>query len=324
VAGGVPEEKISVVYDGVPLLEPSRGYAGDGAGLRRSAEGPALALEAARLAGVELRFPPTWSAICTRPRFRLHHAQRRAGLGRAAGDVGGRAGDCQQCGRLPEIVSTARTGCWWRTTRRISPAAIRKTAAGRWRIRSAHGRRRRVKRLWKVHRGPHGPPYHGSLPAGALMMEAILALLFGLLIGSFLNVCIYRWPRDLSVVKPRSHCTACEKTIAWYDNIPLVSFAVLGGRCRHCRRAFPCAIRWWSWSPACCFSISYTRSGQPWPRSRCASSRPAGGAHFFRPGEAHPARRADSGRRTRRVCALALFVPVPDITAQRAALGWWA
>jgi leader peptidase (prepilin peptidase)/N-methyltransferase len=67
------------------------------------------------------------------------------------------------------------------------------------------------------------------------MMEAFLALLFGLIIGSFLNVCIYRWPRDLSVVKPRSHCTACEKTIAWYDNIPVVSFVLLRGRCRHCR-----------------------------------------------------------------------------------------
>ena len=67
------------------------------------------------------------------------------------------------------------------------------------------------------------------------MMEASLALLFGLLIGSFLNVCIYRWPRDLSVVRPRSHCPSCNQTIPWYDNIPLLSYALLGGRCRHCR-----------------------------------------------------------------------------------------
>jgi leader peptidase (prepilin peptidase) / N-methyltransferase len=66
------------------------------------------------------------------------------------------------------------------------------------------------------------------------VIEAALALIFGLLIGSFLNVCIHRWPRDLSVVRPRSHCPACGKTIAWYDNIPVLSFLVLRGRCRHC------------------------------------------------------------------------------------------
>ena len=68
------------------------------------------------------------------------------------------------------------------------------------------------------------------------MIEAILALLFGLLIGSFLNVCIHRWPRGRSVVRPRSHCVRCRKTIAWHDNIPVVSYALLRGRCRHCGR----------------------------------------------------------------------------------------
>lgn len=68
------------------------------------------------------------------------------------------------------------------------------------------------------------------------MIEAILALLFGLLIGSFLNVCIHRWPRGRSVVRPRSHCVRCRKIIAWYDNIPVLSYLLLRGRCRYCGR----------------------------------------------------------------------------------------
>lgn len=71
------------------------------------------------------------------------------------------------------------------------------------------------------------------------MLEAALAFLAGLLIGSFLNVCVYRLPRDLSVVRPRSHCPACDKLIVWYDNIPLVSYLVLAGRCRHCGDRIP-------------------------------------------------------------------------------------
>lgn len=67
------------------------------------------------------------------------------------------------------------------------------------------------------------------------MIETALAFVFGLLIGSFVNVCVYRWTRDLSVVRPRSSCPACGTMIAWYDNVPVLSFALLRGRCRHCR-----------------------------------------------------------------------------------------
>jgi leader peptidase (prepilin peptidase) / N-methyltransferase len=59
--------------------------------------------------------------------------------------------------------------------------------------------------------------------------------LFGLVFGSFLNVCIYRMPREISVVSPRSACPSCEAPIAGYDNIPVLSWILLGGKCRKCK-----------------------------------------------------------------------------------------
>ena len=68
-----------------------------------------------------------------------------------------------------------------------------------------------------------------------------LALL-GLAIGSFLNVCIHRIPSRASVVSPGSRCPSCGYALGWADNIPVVSYAVLGGRCRSCRA--PISIRY--------------------------------------------------------------------------------
>lgn len=66
------------------------------------------------------------------------------------------------------------------------------------------------------------------------MPYAIIAV-FGLALGSFLNVCIRRLPRRESIITPRSHCPRCGKPIRWYDNIPVVSYVALHGRCRDCR-----------------------------------------------------------------------------------------
>jgi len=60
------------------------------------------------------------------------------------------------------------------------------------------------------------------------------AFVLGAVVGSFLNVLIYRLPRDLSVVRPRSSCPACGRMIRWYDNVPLLSWALLRARCRAC------------------------------------------------------------------------------------------
>ncbi|MGD1107045.1 MAG: prepilin peptidase [Terracidiphilus sp.] len=72
------------------------------------------------------------------------------------------------------------------------------------------------------------------------VLGTILAGLVGLAFGSFLNVCLSRWPTGESIVHPRSHCRSCGRTLAWWENVPLVSWLALRGRCRSCRA-------WISW-----------------------------------------------------------------------------
>ena len=67
-------------------------------------------------------------------------------------------------------------------------------------------------------------------------MEVAFALIIGLVIGSFLNVVIVRLPSDVSISTPRSRCPQCQQLIAWYDNIPVLSYLILGARCRRCHQ----------------------------------------------------------------------------------------
>ena len=86
---------------------------------------------------------------------------------------------------------------------------------------------------------------------------------FGAIIGSFLNVCIYRLPRGTSVVWPASACPSCRRHLSWFENIPVVSYLALGGRCRTCRAGiamqYPIvealtaamfALAWWYYGPS--------------------------------------------------------------------------
>lgn len=70
------------------------------------------------------------------------------------------------------------------------------------------------------------------------MTVYLLVFVFGAVIGSFLNVCIYRIPRDLSVVFPSSRCTSCNNPVRPWDNIPIFSYFLLGGKCRYCKAGF--------------------------------------------------------------------------------------
>lgn len=94
------------------------------------------------------------------------------------------------------------------------------------------------------------------------VFSLVVATAFGSIIGSFLNVCIYRLPRGTSVVRPPSACARCARTLSWYENVPVVSYLALRGRCRTCREpislrypiveaitAAMFALAWWYYGP---------------------------------------------------------------------------
>ena len=78
-------------------------------------------------------------------------------------------------------------------------------------------------------------PLQERILSGVDPVFAAAIFVLGLAFGSFLNVCIYRLPRGISVVTPRSACPKCKHGIAPYDNMPVLSWLILGGRCRHCQ-----------------------------------------------------------------------------------------
>ncbi len=100
------------------------------------------------------------------------------------------------------------------------------------------------------------------------LLTTLFLFIFGTVIGSFLNVVIYRTLKDESWVKGRSKCENCHKLIHWYDNIPLLSYFILGGKCRNCKT--PIAIThpvvefltgtlfvWWYWGGSLFFRITH-------------------------------------------------------------------
>lgn len=88
--------------------------------------------------------------------------------------------------------------------------------------------------------------------------------LFGLIVGSFLNVCIHRLPLRMSLSSPPSRCASCEKPVAWRDNVPVLSYLLLGGRCRHCRAGISVVYPFVEITTAAIFVIHVAVFGFTW------------------------------------------------------------
>lgn len=93
-------------------------------------------------------------------------------------------------------------------------------------------------------------------------MEEIFLIILGLIVGSFLNVVIYRLPLEKSIIKPGSHCPSCNTPIKFYDNIPVVSYILLRGKCRNCKARIPLIYPLVESFTAFSFWLSYVYYGQ--------------------------------------------------------------
>lgn len=96
------------------------------------------------------------------------------------------------------------------------------------------------------------------------MLEKILMVVLGSCVGSFLNVCIYRLPKDMSIVGPRSFCPHCKQLIRWYDNIPILSYFILRGKCRACNAAISLRYPFVELVTAVIFFVLYAHFGLCW------------------------------------------------------------
>jgi len=92
----------------------------------------------------------------------------------------------------------------------------------------------------------------------------VFAALFGLAVGSFLNVVVYRLPRHESLVRPGSRCPGCGTAIRWYDNVPLLSWMVLRGRCRSCGSAIAVRYPLVEALTGACFVLAFWLFGLDW------------------------------------------------------------
>ena len=99
---------------------------------------------------------------------------------------------------------------------------------------------------------------------GGTLMWIVVSIIFGAIVGSFLNVCIYRIPKGESIIFPGSHCPHCHRLIPFYDNIPLVSYLLLRAKCRYCHGPISLQYPLVEGVTALCSFLLLTRFGISW------------------------------------------------------------